>query len=101
VQSTIAPRSSLAFDAYRFATGQPLPEAQQRGEGEQYAVTPRGIGGLGLSRSVLDAFTRSFGVNIVRTPVRGPVAERRITDEQARLEEEARKRYRESLGLDY
>jgi hypothetical protein len=46
-------------------------------------------------------FMRSFGLSVVRTPVRGPVAERRIIDEQARLAEEARKRYRESLGLDY
>jgi hypothetical protein len=101
IQSTVAPRSSLIFDAYRLATGQPLPTAEQRGEGEQYAVTPRGATGLGLPQSVFDAFTRSFGLNVVRTPVRGPVAERRINDEQARLEEEARKRYRESLGLDY
>ena len=100
-QSTLAPRSSLIFDAYRLAAGQPLPEAQQRGEGEQYAVTPRGAAGLGLPQSVLDMFMRSFGLSVVRTPVRGPVAERRIRDEQARLEEEARKRYRESLGLDY
>lgn len=100
-QSTLAPRSSLTFDAYRLATGQPLPEAQQRGEGEQYAVTPRGAAGVGLPQSVLDMFMRSFGLNVVRTPVRGPVAERRIRDEQARLEEEARKRYRESLGLNY
>ena len=100
-QSTLAPRSSLVFDAYRLATGQPLPTAQQRGEGEEYAVTPRGAAGLGLPQSVLDMFMRSFGLSVVRTPVRGPVAERRIIDEQARLEEEARKRYRESLGLDY
>ena len=101
IQSTVAPRSSLAFDAYRLATGQPLPEAQQRGEGEQYAVTPRGFSGLGLPQSVLEMFMRSFGLGIARTPVRGPVADRRILSEQDRLEEEARKRYRESLGLDY
>lgn len=100
-QSTLAPRSSLIFNAYRLASGQPLPRAEQRGEGEQYAVTPRGAAGLGLPQSVLDMFMRSFGLSVVRTPVRGPVAERRIIDEQARLAEEARKRYRESLGLDY
>ena len=101
LQSAIAPRSSVAFDAYRLATGQPLPEAQPRGEGSQYAVTPRGYAGLGLPQSVLELAARSFGLGVARVPISGPVYDRRIRSQESLLQDEARKRYRESLGLDY
>jgi len=100
-QRAVAPRTSLIFDAYRAATDQDIPSSQPQGQGEQYAVTPRGAEDLGLGTAAWEGLLRGFGLSINRIPVRGPVAERRLRDEEARLEEEARKRYRESLGLDY
>ena len=95
VQSALSPRSSLTFNIARKITGKPLPEVQPRGEGTQYAVTPRGFSELGAPLASGEALLRAFGIGIARTPVRGPVAKRRLRGERDRAREEQRERIKE------
>ena len=101
LQSVISPRTSVAFNIGRAITDRPIPESQPRGEGTQYAVTPRGFAGLDATDASLESIARMFGLGFSRVPVRGPVAERRIGSERDRQYEDALARYRESIGLDY
>lgn len=96
-QRTMTPRTSAIFNAYRAATGQGLPVQGQRNEGPAYAVTPRGVSGLGTARGLLEGAGRVFGFNVERTPVRGPVAQRRLIGKEKARQQESIDRYKEKM----
>lgn len=96
LQSVISPRTSVAFNIGRAITDRPIPESQPRGEGTQYAVTPRGFAGLDATDASLESIARMFGLGFSRVPIRGPVAKRRLRGERERQSEEQRERVRES-----
>jgi hypothetical protein len=83
-QRTLSPSGSLIFSA-----AQGFPETEQKRPGDEYALTPRGIPGLGglrgIGESALGGLT---GLSIVRTPVAGPVKRRQIKGrEKSKMQE--------------
>ena len=84
LQRTLSPSGSLIFSA-----AQGFPETEQKRPGDDYALTPRGIPGLGglrgIGESALGGLT---GISIVRTPVEGPVKRRQIKGrEKSKMQE--------------
>jgi hypothetical protein len=99
LQSALAPRTSLAFDVARLASGNQIPQPEQRGLGTGYAVTPRGANSLlGPSEAILEGAARAFGLSFVRNPIQGPVAQRRLTYQEEQARQTALDNYRRSKG---
>ena len=84
LQRTFSPSGSLFASA-----AQGFPEVEQKRPGDEYALTPRGIPGLGglrgIGESALGGLT---GISVVRTPVEGPVKRRQIKGrEKSKMQE--------------
>lgn len=94
-QRYLTPRGSLLLGAGRVATGREIPQAQPRGKGPAYAVTPRGFSGVDRKTAALEALARAFGITIERIPVSGPVARRRLREAEEREERRVLERYKE------
>lgn len=94
LQRYFTPRGSLLLGAGRLATGREVPQAEPRGQGLQYAVTPRGFAGLGL-QAAPELLARAFGGTIERIPIEGPVARRRLRDFEKRERQNVLEKYRE------
>lgn len=94
LQRYLTPRGSLLLGAGRLATGRDIPQAEPRGEGLAYDVTPRGFAGLGM-QALPELAARAFGATIERVPVEGPVARRRLKDLEERERQRVLERYKE------
>ena len=94
LQRYLTPRGSLLLGAGRLATGRDIPQAEPRGEGAAYAVTPRGFAGLGL-QALPELAARAFGGTIERVPVQGPVARQRLKAREEQERQRVLERYRE------
>lgn len=74
IQRTLSPSGSVLFSA-----AQGFPEVQQRRPGAGYAITPKGVPGLGGLRGLGEAALGGLaGISVIRTPVAGPVKIRQI-----------------------
>jgi len=74
LQRTLSPSGSVLYSA-----AQGFPEVQQKKPGEDYALTPRGVPGLGGFRGIAEAALGGLtGISVIRTPVSGPVKRRQI-----------------------
>jgi hypothetical protein len=95
LQRTLSPSGSVIFSA-----AQGFPEVQQRRPGEDYALTPRGVPGLGGLRGVAESALGGLaGISVIRTPVAGPVKKRQIKGrEKSKLQDlkDAAKKEREA-----
>ena len=84
-QRTLSPSGSLFASAARG-----FPEVEQKRPGDDYAITPRGIPGLGGLRGAAEATLGGLtGLSIVRTPVgSGPVKRRQTKGrEKSKMQE--------------
>ena len=95
LQRTLSPSGSVLFSA-----AQGFPEVQQRKPGEAYALTPRGVPGLGGFRGAAESALGGLaGISVIRTPVAGPVKSRQIKGrEKSKLQDlkDAAKKEREA-----
>jgi len=84
LQRTFSPSGSLFASAARG-----FPDVQQRKPGEEYAITPRGVPGLGGLRGLGEAAVGGLtGISVIRTPVAGPVKKRQIKGrEKSKMQE--------------